>query len=316
MDIFSNIEQLPEGNPNMLQQHEKLFYTEAEKLDPRLRKSLFWCMRLMMEAGEESKVSYNRRQLENLKKVDGYFDSGFGQIELENDQTAFGMVVYSNSDESSFLGDIFNPRFDNKEGFLEVDGIKFPITLKQIIIRQHCFDSNPPFGTGTCYAGSVFDNKATGIVTAKHVAEDNYPTCTLSCNCDASTHSVTPFPIDGAFMTSECWLKGESRLREFQPPKIVVAGMPVSFCGAVSGNVHTEVLHTSGQIGIYDSPYVPHRIFLKHHGVKGDSGALVQGNEPVGIYVGEGEDENSGKTVGIAQHLYQVQRMLDLKLYK
>lgn len=81
-------------------------------------------------------------------------------------------------------------------------------------------------------------------------------------------------------------------------------------------NLRTKIEQVVIPGGVISSPLLPARLLLADKGVKGDSGALIRDSnddEAVGIYLG-GYNSPSNKVGGIAQHVFQITKTMDLDI--
>jgi hypothetical protein len=124
---------------------------------------------------------------------------------------------------------------------------------------------------------------------------------------------TAPDGIDAALVSTR-EIVGQCKLPVQQ---LVAPWADVEFVGAVSGINRTKIKQITDTRGIFGSSYLPCRVFLAKPGRRGDSGALVRDavtKDAVGIYMG-GLRDPAGTSEGIAQHMYQVQLIMDLELW-
>jgi hypothetical protein len=97
---------------------------------------------------------------------------------------------------------------------------------------------------------------------------------------------------------------------------LVAPGTPVEFYGSRTGHVVTTVTATTDLLQIYNAPAFPITLILAMSGRKGDSGALVTetaAGVAAGLYVGKYSNKH-GNAGGLAQHVEQVCRIMDMEL--
>ncbi len=291
-------------NVRALGNNEELFNRASEGLEEDLRLTLYWSMRLMLEAEGERNFA---------RTVPGFKYIAYGFLDPEYEEDAFGVIIFA----ALSLG-------TQKElpsevpSSIEVEDVRFPVVIRRIIETNHQYlESHPSGGTGACYAKSRVHGGSLGpgILTAKHVVGSviGVPVV-LSCGCQAHVVDVGPDGIDAALVQSQC---SQGHQQQMFPRHLVAPWTDVVFDGAASGHHYTKVTAVTDTMGILNSSALPARVFLADKGRAGDSGALVadpHSSEPIGIYMGEYNDL-AGRTGGIAQHAYQAAQLMDMELY-
>jgi hypothetical protein len=295
------IVKLPPFDIRKLKHHSEEYMLMSERLESFLKDTLFWSLRLMMEVQEKYLF---------FKQVPGYRYTAYGFFDDEYKEIKFGIIIYAAFDYSK--GDLDK----NIPKSVIADDHEFPVRLRRIHENLHEFGSNPPGGTGGCYARSRVTNNSLGpgILTAKHVVGRELGTfITLSCGCKGKIIDSGPDGIDAALIQTDC----SKAVNPVVPLKYIAPWMDVVFWGGSSGTIKTKITAVTDTRGILNSEVLPSRIFLANPGKPGDSGALVttlKNDEAVGIYMGEFIDD-AGQKGGIAQNVFQVTQIMDMELY-
>jgi hypothetical protein len=302
----SVIEKLPSKyDIRSLENDAEEYLISAEKLNTNLRKSLFWSLRLMRAA----------ESLNSLKKLEEFYILSFGVFQRPNMTIReFGIII-------NFFNDAeINLTLREFPSSIIIDQNEFPLFFRRIDRKLHEFKSNPPGGTGGCYArrNSVTDSQ--GILTAKHVVGNQIGSkLKLSCGCAGEVICVGPDGIDSAIVSSNCYTHTFSspKTKLIEPMKLIPPWLGVKFWGSTSGWVNTTITSVTDTRGIYNTSILPSRIFLNKSGQRGDSGALIKSlsdDIPLGIYMGEAINP-SGGAEGLAQNLYQASIIMDFSIY-
>jgi hypothetical protein len=304
---YSNPDQLPAYHSNSLNELDEEFLSSSTSLNQGLKKSLFWSMRLM----QVTNGGYP------FAKIPGYKYTAYGFFRTKwSHEYQFGVIVYK--DDNLFAKILFSLRnfIRPYSVYTQADGEPFPVIYRSINERTHSFTCNPVNGTGTCYVSDITANSPTGVLTAKHVTGTKRgKKIRLSCGGEAKVALVGEEGIDAAVVDSGCIREHSKKAKEIFPEKFIPPFIEAEFWGAISDVIKTRVEHVTDTRGVLNSAYLPVRIFLKEAGSDGDSGALVEGAKPLGIYMGLYSSQGIG-TGGIAQHLYQVTQIMQLKTYK
>jgi hypothetical protein len=269
--------------------------------------TLYWAMRLMDRAAEV-KIPQSVPGFRYLRS--GFIDD-LDVIDDEAVSSGFGLTVVA---APSPQDDYQSARWLSP---LTVDGHQFPVQVQRPIETLDSPLVRPADGSAACWAYSRVSQarRGPGLLTAKHVIEDAIGgRIPLSDGTFAAILDTAPDGIDAA-LVSAGEIKGRQKL---QVQQLVAPWADVEFVGAVSGINRTKIKQITDTRGIFGSAYLPCRIFLAKSGRKGDSGALVRDaatNAAVGIYMG-GLRDPAGTSEGIAQHMYQVQLIMDLELWE
>jgi hypothetical protein len=276
------------------------------KLPHEQQLTLYWAMRLMDRATEEG-IPQSVPGFRYLRS--GFIDESAG-MSAAAASSEFGVTVIA---APSTHEDVPSVRLLPP---LTVDGHQFPVQVQRPI---EVLDSPlvlPVDGSAGCWATSRVSKaqRGPGLLTAKHVVEGAIGgQVPLSDGTFAEILDTAPDGIDAALVSTR-EMVGQCKLNVQQ---LVAPWADVEFVGAVSGINRTKIKQITDTRGILGSSYLPCRIFLAKPGRRGDSGALVRDaatKAAVGIYMG-GLKDPAGTAEGIAQHMYQVQLIMDLELW-
>lgn len=276
------------------------------KLPHEQQLTLYWAMRLMDRAAEDGIP----RSVPGFRYLRSGFIDDFDKASGEVASPGFGVTVIAapatqeNADSQRWLSP------------LTVDGHQFPVQVQRPIETLDSPLVRPADGSAGCWAYSRVSHvrRGPGLLTAKHVVEDAIGgRIPLSDGTFAEIVDTAPDGIDAA-LVSTCEIVGQ---RKVEVQQLVAPWADVEFVGAVSGINRTKIKQITDTRGILGSSYLPCRVFLARPGRKGDSGALIRDattHAAVGIYMG-GLRDPAGTSEGIAQHMYQVQLIMDLELW-
>jgi hypothetical protein len=192
----------------------------------------------------------------------------------------------------------------------------FPVALRRSRTNLHR-PPDPVGGTAACWAMSRCSSPLSqqGFLTAKHVTNGVlYSSIDLTNGKVGTVTDLAPDGIDAALIRPNDGMPNLGEIPTMHIENLVAAWTPAKLMGA-SGTRDTFITAISDTFGIFDSPFLPSRLTLAEGGVPGDSGALViDGRKHAcGLYMGEFRNP-AGQVGGVAQHLYQVDRMMDLEL--
>ena len=275
------------------------------KLPHEQQLTLYWAMRLMDRATEEG-IPRSVPGFRYLRS--GFIDefAGTGGSAASGD---FGVTVIA---APSTQEDVQSAQWLPP---LIVDEHPFPVQVQRPIEMLDSPLVLPADGSAGCWAISRVSQakRGPGLLTAKHVVEGAIGgRIPLSDGTFAEILDTAPDGIDAALVSTR-EMVGQCELPVQQ---LVAPWADVEFVGAVSGINRTKIKQITDTRGILGSSYLPCRIFLAKPGRRGDSGALVRDaatKAAVGIYMG-GLRDPAGTSEGIAQHMYQVQLIMDLEL--
>jgi hypothetical protein len=276
------------------------------KLPHEQQLTLYWAMRLMDRAAEE-RIPQSVSGFRYLRS--GFIDDSDG-MGGSAASPGFGVTVIA---APSTHEDTQSQRWLSP---LIVDGHQFPVQVQRPIETLDSPLVGPADGSAGCWAYSRVSHarRGPGLLTAKHVVESAIGgRVPLSDGTFAEVLDTAPDGIDAA-LVSTCEILGQ---RKIQVQQLVAPWADVEFVGAVSGINRTKIKQITDTRGIFGSSYLPCRVFLAKPGRRGDSGALVRDaatHDAVGIYMG-GLRDPAGTSEGIAQHMYQVQLIMDLELW-
>jgi hypothetical protein len=289
-----------------------LFELEAPAYSRDLQRTLFWALRLMQQRESVRRIA---TRVPGMKRV------AFGFLDPEDEADAFGVIVFASPE--------LQQRSEPSEGivdWLSVDGHSFPVAVRRVSEERHQYRSapHPIKGTGGAWARSRRSSGAIGpgALTAKHVVGSTIGQAVpMGCGCLGQVADVAPECIDVSLVSCGC-------APTPTPPvlsacTVVPPGLSVRFRGIGTGGViATTVTATTDVVRIYSDPGLPIIVILAHHGVPGDSGALVeeapsaQGGarrSAVGIYLSS-YAKASGTSGGLAQHAHQACLLMDMEL--
>lgn len=278
------------------------FLEAIATLPSALGRTLFWALRLMQQREPVQRA---------WRAVPGAHRVAYGFLDPDHEQNAFGVIIFA------------APHVDGPQEPLElepllVDDHRFPVVVRRVAERVHAGSGvpHPAAGSATIWARSRLATRPVGpgSLTAKHVTGHTLGApIPMSCGCTGRVVDVAPPCIDAAMVTCSC---ATQSLTTVSTLTLVPPGIPVEFSGSRTGRVSTTVTATSDQLGIYGAPAFPIHLVLATQGTRGDSGALVTEtvtNRATGLYIGEYRN-NKGVTGGIAQHIEQVCRIMDMEL--
>jgi hypothetical protein len=275
------------------------------------QKTLYWAMRLLDQAREDGLA----QRIRGFR----YFSAGFlddpRPAEEASEDPTFGLIAVvapSTSAETPSHDENAESELPRR---IPVDRHSFPIRVRHQVDVLHAPRTQPYGGSATCWAvaRASRDRIGPGLLTAKHVVADMVAdSVRLSDGTSGRILDLAPDGIDAAIVAT-----GEQPGNRTLPvQRLVAPWTDVEFSGSVTGLHRTKVKDMTDTRGIFSSPYLPCRVFLGDYGQRGDSGALIRDattGEAIGIYMGEAQDP-VGTREGIAQHMYQVQLVMDLEL--
>lgn len=269
--------------------------------DPRLRRTLYWTMRLMVQVREElGGFGAFARTVPGLQYLT------FGFLDFLPNGLEFGVsLLVASSDPGApvHLTD------------LHLRERSFPVWIRPVRFNLHAPHNSPALGTASCWARSRVKSLALGpgLLTAKHVVGTHIGAAVqLDDGSVGHILDVAPDGIDAALVSSP-ELPG-SRPVETQP--FVAPWADVLLYGKKSAPVSTQVTTVTDTMGILGAPEWPARITLARPGLPGDSGGLVieqSTGSAVGLYMGEFTDR-SGRPGGICQHAHQACLIMDMEI--
>jgi hypothetical protein len=265
--------------------------------------TLYWAMRLM-DAAEQQGIP---RRIPGFR----YLRSGFlDPAEGANEIADFGLKVVAAPIESGTDA----PPADLPP--LTVDGHRFPVIVEHPVEIVHGPAVLPTTGSTGCWAYSRVSTgrRGPGLLTAKHVVDQALDgRVAMSDGHFATVVDMAPDGVDAALVSS-----GEPvGVTRLEVQQLVAPWTDVEFVGARSVIPRTKVKDITDTRGIYSTSLLPVRVFLGAYGARGDSGALIREvstGRAIGVYMGELRD-CVGTVEGFAQHMYQVQLLMDLELY-